>query len=112
MRKWILLLFTAFTILGGIQAQEPTVDGDTITISLLTCEPHDEVYSLYGHTALRFRSTSGKLDWAVNYGAKLTIDEGSFYATGVGGGDNIQVPAGKYDCYLNDITGQFAIVKK
>ena len=68
MRKWILLLFTAFTILGGIQAQEPTVDGDTITISLLTCEPHDEVYSLYGHTALRFRSTSGKLDWAVNYG--------------------------------------------
>ena len=51
-----------------MRGQEPVVDGDTIVISLLTCEPHDEVYSLYGHTALRFRSQSGQMDWAVNYG--------------------------------------------
>ncbi len=60
-------------------------------------------------TELKFRANDG---WDVNWGAELSVDEGNFYATGLGGGDNIQVPAGKYDFYLNDITGQFAIVKK
>ncbi|MBQ7419260.1 MAG: DUF4105 domain-containing protein [Prevotella sp.] len=27
---------------------------DSVQVSLLTCQPHDEVYSLYGHTALRW----------------------------------------------------------
>ena len=27
---------------------------DSVEVSLLTCQPHDEVYSLYGHTALRW----------------------------------------------------------
>ncbi len=65
-RQSLLLLF--LLLAGMVRSQAPTVDGDTITISVLTCEPHDEVYSLYGHTALRFRSTSGKMDWAANYG--------------------------------------------
>ena len=63
-----ILLLAMLCFLLPVRAQEPVVDGDTLIISLLTCEPHDEVYSLYGHTALRFRSTSGKMDWAVNYG--------------------------------------------
>ena len=56
---------------------------------------------------LKFRANGG---WDINWGAKLTVDEGSFYGTGTQGGDNIQVPAGTYAFYLNDITGQFAIV--
>ncbi|MBQ7443768.1 MAG: DUF5115 domain-containing protein [Bacteroidaceae bacterium] len=58
---------------------------------------------------LKFRANH---DWAVNWGAELTVDEGSFYATGTNGGANIQVPEGNYAFYLNDITGQFAIVKR
>ena len=27
---------------------------DSVEVSLLTCQPHDEIYSLYGHTALRW----------------------------------------------------------
>ncbi len=27
---------------------------DSVEISLLTCQPHDEIYSLYGHTAIRY----------------------------------------------------------
>jgi len=43
---------------------------DSVEISLLTCQPHDEVYSLYGHTAIRFHdSREGKMiDAAFNYG--------------------------------------------
>lgn len=37
-------------------------------VSLLTCEPHDEVYSLYGHTAVRIEDKATGHDWAVNWG--------------------------------------------
>lgn len=42
---------------------------DSIHISLLTCGPHQEIYALYGHTALRFEDRSRGIDIAVNYGA-------------------------------------------
>lgn len=41
---------------------------DSVEISLLTCSPHDEVYSLYGHSAIRFQDKKQGLDLAVNYG--------------------------------------------
>ena len=41
---------------------------DNIEVSLLTCQPHDEVYSLYGHTAIRVKNNNTGADWAVNYG--------------------------------------------
>ena len=42
---------------------------DSVEISLLTCEPHDEVYSLYGHTAIRYHDLRhGGIDVAFNYG--------------------------------------------
>lgn len=45
---------------------------DSVEVSLLTCEPHDEVYSLYGHTAIRVRmprrDNVPTADFAVNFG--------------------------------------------
>ena len=42
---------------------------DSVEISLLTCQPHDEIYSLYGHTAVRYHDLrKGGLDIAFNYG--------------------------------------------
>ncbi|HCD76851.1 MAG TPA: hypothetical protein DEQ27_00335 [Prevotella sp.] len=41
---------------------------DSVEVSLLTCSPHDEIYSLYGHTAIRFQDKKQGLDLAVNYG--------------------------------------------
>ena len=38
-------------------------------ISLLTCSPGQEVYELYGHTALRVRHAQRGLDVVFNYGA-------------------------------------------
>ena len=39
---------------------------DSVEVSLLTCSPHEEVYSLYGHSALRWHS--GDLDLVFNWG--------------------------------------------
>ncbi len=41
---------------------------DSVEFCLLTCQPHDEIYSLYGHTALRYHDLRSKQDWAFNYG--------------------------------------------
>lgn len=59
----------------GVTSEEKLFIGDgnlcpdSIHISLLTCGPHQEIYALYGHTALRFEDRARDLDIAVNYGA-------------------------------------------
>ena len=45
-----------------------TSEPDSIEISLLTCGPRPNVYSLYGHTAIRYRNITRGEDLAVNYG--------------------------------------------
>mgnify|MGYP000358610719 CR=1 FL=1 len=41
---------------------------DSVEVSLLTCSPGTEVYSLYGHTAIRVKSYTTGEDWVFNYG--------------------------------------------
>ena len=58
-------------------------------------------------TELKFRANDS---WDVNWGLDLTIDDASFYGVSKQNDPNMKVSAGKYALYLNDITGQFAIV--
>ncbi len=52
-----------------LNAQQDSLRMDSVEISLLTCQPHDEIYSLYGHTAIRYHDLrKGGLDIAFNYG--------------------------------------------
>ena len=57
---------------------------------------------------LKFRANH---DWGTNWGAGISIAD-TYYGTGVNNGDNIYVPEGTYDVYLNDITGEFAFIAK
>lgn len=42
---------------------------DSVEVSLLTCSPHEEVYSLYGHSAIRFHDMhKSQGDWVFNWG--------------------------------------------
>ena len=41
---------------------------DSVEVSLLTCSPHEEIYSLYGHTALRWHDLRNGEDLAFNWG--------------------------------------------
>lgn len=41
---------------------------DSIRISLLTCSPGEEIYSLFGHTAIRYENLSQNIDVVFNYG--------------------------------------------
>ena len=67
-------LFAAFFLFSATPLRAEIADSviasmDSVEISLLTCAPHDEVYSLYGHTAIRYHDLrSGGIDAAFNYG--------------------------------------------
>ncbi|MCF0203109.1 MAG: DUF4105 domain-containing protein [Bacteroidaceae bacterium] len=52
---------------AGDGGQQP-VNYDSVHISLLTCGAYDEVWTLYGHSALRIEDRASGQDWAVNYG--------------------------------------------
>ena len=41
---------------------------DSLRVSVLTCSPGQEVYSLYGHTAIRVQAPKDSLDEVFNYG--------------------------------------------
>lgn len=41
---------------------------ESVEISLLTCQPHDQIYSLYGHTAIRVEDKTRNIDYVANWG--------------------------------------------
>jgi hypothetical protein len=53
---------------SSANAQQPETRMDSVEISLLTCSPHEEVYSLYGHTAVRYVDKTTGQDLVFNYG--------------------------------------------
>ena len=65
MRKALLLLLL---MIGLMPVKSWGTESDSIRISLLTCAPGNEIYSLFGHTALRYENLTKQEDWVFNYG--------------------------------------------
>jgi len=65
-----LTLLAGFSVPAQAQNDSLLATMDSVEVSLLTCQPHDEVYSLYGHTAIRYHDfhQKGSVDAAFNYG--------------------------------------------
>jgi len=87
MRKIILLVFIVFSKMSFAQLDSTS----RLQISLVTCAPGNELYSIFGHTAIRvFDSTNGS-DVFYNYGT-FDFDDPNFFAKFV---------RGKLDYYLS-----------
>ena len=67
--KRFILLFKVFFICLCFNSTAKAESYDSIQVYLMTCEPHDEIYSLYGHTAIRVVNPQKDMDIAINYGA-------------------------------------------
>ena len=65
---WILLFALFSEHLSVANTDSITNNMDSVEVALLTCQPHEEIYSLYGHTALRYHDMRTGDDWAFNYG--------------------------------------------
>jgi hypothetical protein len=74
LREYILSLLTVVllsveTAYSREERAEATADAmDPVRISLLTCEAGEEIYSLFGHTAIRYEDCSNGQDVVLNYG--------------------------------------------
>lgn len=72
--RTLLVLFCNFSAISAQAQQELCPEYfDSVEVSLLTCSPHEEVYSLYGHSAIRWHDLhqEGPLageDLAFNWG--------------------------------------------
>src|SRR5215831_2114501 len=62
-RSLLLILSIHFSVYSIAQT-----DSCSLTISLLTMSPGEELYSTFGHSAMRVKDSSGKLDIVFNYG--------------------------------------------
>lgn len=61
-----LVLFPSFAFAQQEENNKP--DDYNVRISLLTCAPGTDPYSLYGHTAIRCRAENPHFDYVFNYG--------------------------------------------
>lgn len=85
-----------------LAAQEDIASMDSVEISLLTCQPHDEVYSLYGHTAIRYHDLRpGGYDLAFNYGV-FDFKKPYFVARFVFGLTDYELGAYPYRLFLEE----------
>lgn len=66
---WASCIFSPIGIWGGSSNyMEKGSQTDSIQFSLLTCAPGNEIYALFGHTAIRYQNFSRGVDLVFNYG--------------------------------------------
>src|ERR1035437_8937440 len=66
MKKYLLIVCILLTYIK-LDAQQVII-GDSAVISLITCSPGEEVYSKFGHTAIRVKDKTKNVDVVFNYG--------------------------------------------
>lgn len=86
MVNWLirsLFIFIFFVSSFALNAQQPS-DSCGLRISLLTCSPGEELYSTFGHSALRVTEASSGMDIIFNYGT-FDFSDPDFYSKFVKG---------------------------
>ncbi|NCI51526.1 DUF4105 domain-containing protein [Sediminibacterium roseum] len=73
MKKILLLLF-----ISSVACQINAQDSSHLRVSLLTCGQGDELYSVFGHTAIRITDSSKQTDIVYNYGT-FDFNDPDFY---------------------------------
>jgi Domain of unknown function (DUF4105) len=97
MKKLLLcLLFILFQLIAF--AQNPPLSENT-TVSIFTCGRGNELYTTFGHTAIRIKDTANKLDIVYNYGA-FDFRAPNFYLKFVKGDLQYFINATSYEDFI------------
>jgi hypothetical protein len=100
MRSFYAYLALFFTLLLSHNASFAQVPlSNAANISLLTCGPGDELYSVFGHTAIRVHDPLRGLDVVYNYGT-FDFDTPNFYLKFVKGDLKYFVSASSYNDFV------------
>ena len=99
--KNVLLRLFIISLLAHPSISTLAQDSSHIRISLLTCTPGDELYSTFGHSAIRVTDTSGRSDIVFNYGT-FNFDDPSFYIKFIRGKLLYYVSTADFDSFQNE----------
>lgn len=94
--NWLLFLILALVIGKNASAQNDTCH---LKISLLTCSPGEDLYSIFGHSALRVQDALAHTDVIFNYGT-FDFDDPDFYVNFVKGKLLYYVSVERFDIFL------------
>ncbi|PZX15342.1 uncharacterized protein DUF4105 [Breznakibacter xylanolyticus] len=87
---WLMLLTS---IHGSVKLSEQA------HISLLTCSPGEELYSVFGHSALRVSDSETGHDWVFNYGT-FDFSTSWFYLKFAHGNLNYMLSVGRFSHFM------------
>ncbi len=98
MKKYIILiisfLFLQIEFLGALNLSSEA------EVSLLTSAPYEgEVFTLYGHAAIRVKDKANRIDWVFNYGI-FSFDKPNFIYRFAKGETDYMLGIMKYDGYI------------
>lgn len=92
---WLCLLFVAMFIGKTASSQD---DSCHLKISLLTCSPGEDLYSVFGHSAMRVQDALAHTDVIFNYGT-FDFDDPDFYINFVKGKLLYYVSVERFDIF-------------
>src|SRR5215210_5491542 len=92
------LLVSSFFIFYFSLLQGQT-DSDRIRISLLTCTPGEDLYSTFGHSALRITDSTSHDDIVFNYGT-FDFSEPGFYIKFIRGKLTFYLSTEDFDSFI------------
>jgi hypothetical protein len=96
LRRFLLIFSTVFLINQAASAQQLSPGS---SISILTCNPGEEVYSMYGHTAIRVTDSIQGIDIVFNYGV-FSFDSPNFLYRFAKGQTDYLMVAQKFSSFL------------
>jgi hypothetical protein len=92
---YLIVVASTFLNFPLTSAQSPIRLSPEAKISLLTCSPGDELYSIFGHSAIRVADSLQNFDTVFNYGT-FDFDDPNFYTNFVRGKLNYKLAASSY----------------
>ena len=96
MRYFFLIVLSMLVFQPKVQAQQLSPDA---TVSILTCNPGEEVYSMYGHTAIRVSDPTQKLDIVFNYGV-FSFETPDFLYRFAKGQTDYRMDGGRFQSFI------------
>lgn len=98
MKKFLL---SAFLLLGIFSAIAQNILSPDAQISVFTILPGDELYTKFGHSAIRVKDPERNIDWVFNYGT-FDFNTPHFYLKFVRGRLNYMLSVQQYPAFYNE----------
>lgn len=103
--KWLLGIAVLLGVASHAWSQTPApVLSPNAEVSLFTCSPGEELYSLFGHSAMRVHDPAQGIDVVFNYGT-FTFDD-DFYYNFIMGKLNYQLGLASSEAFLRAYAGE------